>query len=151
MRNKDRPWLDDKCSHACGLKQRVHLPWTRDRSLVNWEVFVCCKMRANETYSEAKCLFIVRNRDVLMNDQLPHKWWSTFKSAVFGLSSPLPPLVDMCAGLVCESVSMADLLSDHFEVRSPGNLLICLTLATHLLDFFAFRSSECQGTGVLLI
>ena len=48
---------------------------------------------ANETYSEAKHRFSVRNIDVLMNVQSPVKWWSTLKSAVFGSSSSLPPLV----------------------------------------------------------
>ena len=38
---------------------------------------------------------------VLMNAQSPHKWWSTLKSAVFGLSSSLPPLVGGGGGLVC--------------------------------------------------
>ena len=50
-------------------------------------------MRDNETYSEGKRQFSARNRDVLRNSQSPHKWWSTLKSAVFGLSSSLPPLV----------------------------------------------------------
>ena len=50
-----------------------------------------------------------------MNVQSPHKWWSTLKSAVFGTSSPLPPLVNEGGGLVCESVGKADLLSDHFH------------------------------------
>ena len=72
-------------------------------------------MRANETYSETKCQFSVRNRDVLMNAQSPHKWRSTLKSAVFGLSSSLPPLVGGGGGLVCESVGKVDLLSDHFD------------------------------------
>ena len=44
-------------------------------------------MRDNETYSEARRQFSVRNRDVLMNVKSPHKWWSTLKSAVFGSSS----------------------------------------------------------------
>ena len=60
-------------------------------------------MRANETYSEAKRQFSDRNRDVLMNIQSP-KWWSTLKSAVFGSSSSLPPLVSEGVGLLCESV-----------------------------------------------
>ena len=72
-------------------------------------------MRANETYSEAKPQFSARNRDVLMNAQSPHKWWSILKCAVFGLSSSLPPLVGGGGGLVCESVGKADLLSDHFD------------------------------------
>ena len=44
--------------------------------------FVRCQVRANETYSEAKRQFSVRNRDVLMNVQSPHKWWTALKSCV---------------------------------------------------------------------
>ena len=39
----------------------------------------------------------------------------TLKSAVFGSSTSLPPLVSEGGGLVCESVGKADLLSDHFD------------------------------------
>ena len=115
MRNKDKPWFDDQWRHAFGLKQKAHLQWTRDCSRVNWEEFVHYQVRANETYSEAKRQFSDRNRDVLMNIQSPHKWWSTLKSAVFGSSSSLPQLISEGGGLVCESVGKADLLSDHFE------------------------------------
>ena len=74
-------------------------------------------MRANETYSEAKRQFGDKNRDVLMNVQSPHKWWSTLKSAVFRSSSAFPPLVSEGGGLVCESIGKADLLSDHFDSK----------------------------------
>ena len=57
------------------------------------------------------------NMDVLMNVQSPHKWWITLKSAVFGSSSSLPPLISEGGGLVCESVGKADLLSDHFDSK----------------------------------
>ena len=67
VRNKDKPWFDDQCRHAFSRKQEAHLHWTHDRSGVNWEEFVSCQVRANETYSEAKCQFCNRNRDVLMN------------------------------------------------------------------------------------
>ena len=40
VRNKDKPWFDDQCRHAFGLKQEAHLRWTRDRSRVNWEKLV---------------------------------------------------------------------------------------------------------------
>ena len=73
------------------------------------------QVRANETYSEAKRQFSDRNKDVIMNVQSPHKWWSTLKSAVFGSCSSLPPLVSEGGRLVCESVGKADLLSDHFD------------------------------------
>ena len=110
MRNKENPWFDDQRRHTFGLKQEAHLRWTRDRSRVNWEKFVHCQVRANETYSKAKRQFSDRNRDVLMNVQSPHKWWSTLKSAVFGSSSSLPLLVSEGGELVCESVGKADLL-----------------------------------------
>ena len=84
MSNNDKPWFDDQCRHAFGLKQEAHLQWTRDRSSGKWEEFVNYQVRANETYSEAERLFSDRNGDVLMNVQSPHKWWSTLKSAVFG-------------------------------------------------------------------
>ena len=54
------------------------------------------------------------NIAVIMNVQSPHKWLSTLKSAMFGLSSSFPPLISEGGELVCESVGKADLLSDHF-------------------------------------
>ena len=105
---KDKPWFDDQCRHAFGLKQEAHLRWTRDHSRVNWEEFVRYQVRANESYSDAECQFSDRNRDVLTNVHSPHKWWSTLKSAVLGSSSSLPPLVSEGGGLVCESVGKAD-------------------------------------------
>ena len=113
----NQPWFDDQCRHAFGLKQEAHLRWTRDHSRVNWKEFVCYQVRANETYSEDKRQFSDRNRDALMNVQFPRKWWSTLKSAVFGSSSALPPLVSDGSRLVCESIGKADLLSDYFESK----------------------------------
>ena len=90
-------------------------------------------MRANETYPGAKRTFSDRNRDVLMNVQSPHKWWSTLKSAVFGLSLSLPPLVSEGGGLVCESVGKADLLSDHFESKQSREVVNFHSLVIRLL------------------
>ena len=73
VHNKDKPWFDDQCRQAFGLKHVGHLRWTRDRSRVSWEEFVHCQVRANETYLEAKHQFSDRNRDVLKNVQSLHK------------------------------------------------------------------------------
>ena len=54
VHKKDKPWFNDQCSHAFGLKQEAHFRWTRDHSRINWEEFVRCQVRDNETYSEAK-------------------------------------------------------------------------------------------------
>ena len=76
----------------------------RDRSRVNWEEFVRCQVRANETYSEAKRQINDRNKTVLVNVQSPHKWWST-KSAVFGTVRHclrlLIRVVDWCVCFYC--------------------------------------------------
>ena len=82
---------------------------------------------ANAVYAEAMRQFNVRSRDILMNAQCSHKWWSTLKSAVFGssLDSSLPPLIGAGGGLVCESVGKVDLLSAHFDgkqSRDPVDL-----------------------------
>ena len=55
--NMDKPWINDQCRYAFGLTQEAHLRWTRDRARVNWEEFVHCQVRANETYLEAKRQF----------------------------------------------------------------------------------------------
>ena len=146
VRNKDKPWFDDQCRHAFGLKQEVHLFWTSDRSRVNLEEFLRCQVWANETYSEAKRQFIYRNRDVLMNARSPHKWWFTLKSAMFGLSSSLPPLVGGGGGLMCRSVGKADLLSDHFDGKQSRES-VDLPLICHpspRLTSFAFRLNEVR-------
>ena len=97
-------------------------------------------------YSEAKRQFSDMNRNVLINVQSPHKWWSTLKSAVFGSSSALPPIVSEGGGLVCESIGKADLLSDHFDSNQSREALD-LPLTYHpspSLTIFAFRSREVR-------
>ena len=81
-----------------------------------------------------------------MNVQSPHKWWSTLKSAVFGSSSSLPPLVSESGGLMCESVGKADLLSDHFDRKQSREAVDQPLTCDPSPSFttFAFRSSEVR-------
>ena len=68
------------------------------------------------------------------------------KSAVFSLSSSLPPRVSEGDGLVCESVGKADLLSDHSDSKQSREA-VNLPLTCHLspsLITFAFRSKEVR-------
>ena len=102
-------------------------------------------MRANETNSEAKRQFSVINKDVLVNAQSLHKWWSILKSAVFGSSSSLSPLVGGSGGLIHESVGKAD-LSDHFDSKQSRESAD-LPLTCHPSPCpitFAFRSSKVR-------
>ena len=127
-----------------GLKQEAHLRFTRGRSRVNWEEFVRCQVRANVTYSETKLLFSVRNRDVISKAQSPHTWWSTLKSAVFGVSSSLPPLVGGGGGLVCGSVGNADLLSDNFDSKQCREPIDLPLTAIRLLVLSPLPSSRVR-------
>ena len=126
MHNKDKSWSDDLCRCAFGLKQQAHIWCTCDHPQVNWEVLDHCQVRSNETCSQAKSPFIVRNKDVLMNAQTPYKWWSTLQSAVFfGSCLSLPPRICRGSGLECESVGKADLLVSYynfFKKRFGGRL-----------------------------
>ena len=133
---------------AFDIKQGAHLWWTRDRSRDNWDEFVHYQRSANAVYAEAMRQFSVRSRDVLMNAQCSHKWWSTLKSAVFGSSSDssLPPLIGAGGDLVCESVGKADLLSAHFDgkqSRDPVDLPSTCHQSPSLTTF-AFRSLEVK-------
>ena len=83
---------------------------------------------------------------LMLNVQSPHKWWSTLKSAVFGSSSSLPPLVSEGGKLVCESAGKADMLSGHFDSKQSREA-VDLLLTCHpspSLTTFAFRSSEVR-------
>ena len=126
VRNKDKPWFDDQCRHAFGLKQEAHLRWTRDRSRVNWEEFVCCQVRANEPYSETKGQCNARNRAVLMN-------------AKFVVS-------EFVTATACWWKWWTDLLSDHFDGKQSRES-VDLPLTFHpspRLTSFAFGSSEVR-------
>ena len=103
-------------------------------------------MRANETYSEVKRKISDRNRDVIMNIQSPHKWWSTLKSAVFDSSSLLRLLVSEGSGLLCESVGKDDLLFDDFDSKQSRKAVdLPITChPSHILSSCAFRSSEVR-------
>ena len=133
VHNKDKPWFDDQYMHAFGLKQEVHLRWTRDRSRVNWEEFVRCQVRANETYLEAKHQFSGKNRAVLMNVHSPHKWGPLLSlwclTRVRRCLLMLVRVVDWCVCLLERQICCWIILT----ASNPGRLLICRSLVICLL------------------
>ena len=147
MRNKDKLWFDDQCRHAFGLMHEAHLRWTRDRSRVNCEEFVRCQVRADETYSEAKRQFYDRNRAALVNDRSLISGGPLLKSAVFGSSSSLPPLVgeavDWCVSRLVRLICCRIILT----ASSPGRLLICISFAIRLLVLLPLPSGR-ERSGV---
>ena len=93
-------------------------------------------------YATAGRQFDVRKRDILMNTQCPHKWWSTLRSHVFSLSSSLPHFVGRGGGLVCESFVKANLLSAYFDRKQSRDLVSSPCHPSPSLTTFAFRSMK---------
>ena len=56
--------------------------------------------RTQLVYEDAEEAFTERSKSLLTKAPNPRKWWSTEKTAVFGASSSLPPLVDRGGKLV---------------------------------------------------
>ena len=147
VRNKDKPSFDDQWRRSLGLKKEVRLWWTRDSSRVNWEEFVRSQVPANETYSNAKRQFSVRNRDVLMNAQSPHSGGPLLgllcSAVVRHCHRFLVEEVDWCASrlvrLICSQIILT--------VSSPARESVELPHTCHpspRLITFAFRSSEAS-------
>ena len=148
VRNKDKPWFDDDCRLAFYIKQGANFLFTRDRFRVNWDEFGHYQRRANDVSAEAMRQFNVRSRDVLMNAQCPHKWWSTLKSAVLcsNSDSSFPPLIGrVLVWSVSRSVRQIFCLT-HFDgkqSRDPVDLPSTCHPSPSLTTF-AFRSREAK-------
>ena len=71
VHHKDKPWFVDQCRRAFVVQPEPHFGGPMI-ALLNREEFTRCPMRANKTYSEAKCQFCERNRDALANSLFPH-------------------------------------------------------------------------------
>ena len=71
----------------------------------------------------------------------PHKWWSTINSCGIRLG---PWLASEEGGLVCESVSKADMLSDHFDSKLSREAVEFCSLAIRLLVLPPLRSGPVR-------
>ena len=90
-------------------------------------------MRAEEIYSEAKRQSGVRNIDVLMNSQSPHKWWYILKSAAL---ARVRHYLRLLVGVEDRFESwLVKLICCHIilTASSPGSLLIYRSHASLLL------------------
>ena len=89
VRTRDKPWFANRCFLAHRAKQRAYRVWSRSRMK-----YTVARRRGQLVYEDAERAFTKRSKSLLTNAQNPRKWWSTVKTAVFGASSSLPPLVD---------------------------------------------------------
>ena len=117
INSKNRPWFDNDCLLASRDKQEAYKRWSSNRTAENWDRYVDNRRVANYKYSLAQDSFNARCRETLSSSVSSHKWWSTLKSAVFGVESSIPPLLGTGGGLVCSPEEKATLLNAHFDSK----------------------------------
>ena len=88
-------WFDDLCVLAPRAKQRAYLAWSSSRAQADFQ-----EHRGFVVMLSVCMSFNERSKGILTNAPNPRKWCSTVKTAVFGMSSSLPPLLDREGRLV---------------------------------------------------
>ena len=83
----------------------------------DWEEHRLARRHAQPVYCEAEQKFNEKIRALLTSAPNSRKWRATIKTAVFGASSCLPPLVDRGGGLVWSSGEKALWFLVHFDAK----------------------------------
>ena len=113
-RSKDKCWFNEDCRRALNDKQQAYHRWSRDKSDNHWREYIRLRSIAARAYNTAQDEFNSSLQDSLANATQSHKWWSTLKTALFGVDSSLPPLRGNHGDLIFEPKAKAELLSECF-------------------------------------
>ena len=117
FRTGDKPCFDDRCGLAHHAQQGACRVWSRRMTQADWEEYRVARRHGQLVYEDAERAFTERSKSFLTNTLNQRKWWYTVKSAVFGTSSSLPPLIDRGGKLVWSAVEMASLFSAHSDSK----------------------------------
>ena len=90
---KDKAWFNEDCRQANLAKQKAYQLWRRNCSDITWNTYVNLRNAAQETYDAAEKEYNDGVRDTLIGTTNSHKWWSTLKTALFGVDVAIPPLL----------------------------------------------------------
>ena len=99
---------------------------------------------AQEVYALAEREYNSGVRETLLGATQSHKWWSTLKSALFGIDDGMPPLLKPDGSLTHCPKEKATLFANIFEEKQSGEELTLLR-SCHpeaKLTTIAFRSRE---------
>ena len=117
VRTGNKPWFDDQCILAHCAKQRAYRVGSCSRMQAGWKKHRGARHHAQLIYEDAERLFMERSKSLLTNAPNQWKWWSPVKTAVFGASSFLPPLVDRGGKLAWSVDEKISLFSVHFAAK----------------------------------
>ena len=101
---------------------------------------------AQEVYAFAEREFNHGIKETLLGSTQPHQWWSTLKSALFGVDDGMPPLLKPDGSLTHCPKEKATLLANDFDGKQSDEVLT-LPQSCHpeaKLTTIAFRSHEIE-------
>ena len=93
FRIKDKAWFNEDCKRANLARQEAYQLWRGNRSAITWNNYVNLRNAAQETYAAAEKEYNDGVRDTFIGTTNSHKWWSTLKTALFGVDVAVPPLL----------------------------------------------------------
>ena len=146
FRINDKAWFNEDCKRANLAKQEAYQLWRGNRSDITWNNYVNLRNSAQETYAAAEKEYNDGVRDTLIGTTNSHKWWSTLKTALFGVDVAVPPLLRPDGSLTHCLKEKAALFADVFDSTQSNDSLTmpqsCFPAAE--LTTFAFRSGEVK-------
>ena len=147
FRMKDKSWFDDDCRRALQEKQEAYFYWRHNRSDFTWDNYTRLRAQAQAVYVSAERNYNEGIREKLLGVVNPHRWWSTFKSALFGVDQTGPPLLKPDGTLAYCPKEKAALFADVFDNKQCGeDLSMPLTCFPEpKLTKIAFRSREVKN------
>ena len=146
FRMKDKAWFNDDCRNAYNEKQSAFHLWSNNRSDLCWENFTRLRADAQSIYDAAEREYNNSLKETLSSTDQPHKFWSTLKSALFGVDSSMPPLLKADGSVAHCPKEKANLLAGIFDRKQSNE---CVDLPPTCfpevnLSSLAFRSSEVK-------
>ena len=118
---KDKAWFNEDCKHASLAKQEAYQLWRKNCSDITWNNYVNLRNAAQETIAAAEKEYNDSVRDTLIGTTNSYKWWSTLKTALFGVDVAVPPLLRPNVPLTHCSKEKAGLFADVFDGKQSND------------------------------
>ena len=128
-------------------KKKLISSGRRNRSDLTWNNFVRLRSVANEVYSCAEREYNSGVKETLENATQSHKWWSTLKSALFGIDDGMPPLFKPDGTLTHCPKEKSTLFANVFDEKQSSEEVIVPQYChpEPKLTTIAFRSREIKN------
>ena len=96
-------------------KHEAYNLWRGNRSDLTWNNYTRLRAAAQAVYASAEEEYNNSVKDTLLGTSQQHKWWSVFKSALFGFDMSVPPLFKPDGSLSHCPREKAALFADVFD------------------------------------